>query len=513
MGTWLPSFGFVVGPHPRVATPKAFRVGKALGIAGLAVFALYLIAGNLLIQTGLLRGAINVRPNELVLEYESAYTLFPGHVVVKGLAVRFQDSTIQFALAIDEATAQIALLEFGRRRFHVNRVRARGVSWRMLHKVSQIEGEQLRLAAFPRIEGFEWPPVRTPVAAGPVGTGEGLWSVQLDGVEAQIRELWILEYRYLGAGLVSGAFELRPMKSVWVGPAALELQEGTLSTGQVVASKNFRLKVQCQITPFDIATPPDLRILRSITASIQLSAQVDDVSAARLYFPGLEAQGEGTLAADVRLTNGRLASGTVLEARLPGLRLSTEQGSFDGTINTTFRLALDSHGAEVPIGHLALEGTVRVATSKDVTVSARVSGATADLSLATADLTEGLELNWLHARVEEARCDDARVLTAAAAAKAPFIAAAALGSGPLVAEGTADITRAGTVVRLAGLRLGAAKFTGAVTRHGQSWNGAAEGTVAAIPVGLRLTNGAVEVLPFVTGGWLTGEFQRAGIAP
>ena len=83
-------------------TPRSrtFRIVRALGITLVALFAFYLLVGNVLLRTRLLRDIVSADPDMLLLDYDSAYTLFPGHVNVKGLKLRFQDRNIQFALKL-----------------------------------------------------------------------------------------------------------------------------------------------------------------------------------------------------------------------------------------------------------------------------------------------------------------------------------------------------------------------------------------------------------------------------
>ena len=487
---------------------------RGLKIAGwslLGLVVLYLLAGNLLIQTRLLRHFTNNKPDVLFLDYQSAYTLFPGHANVKGLKLRFQDTNIQFALKLEEATVQISLHELLKKKFHTTRVRATGVSWRMLHKVQNVEGQEQRIAAFPMI--FEGPPVIIPPPPGPIGDPDALWSVRLDDVVGEVVELWMLEYRYVGVGHVTGAFELKPLKEVWLAPATLTLEKGTLTAGSTVLSKDFAMKLQCSIDPLDIPASPGLLVLRGISASVQITAQIADLSAAALYQPGLEAAGNGTLTADIRITRGRLSSGSVIEARLNEIRLRSGATGFNGTVNTNLKLAPDAEGSEVPVVHAAAAGSVYVPIPREATVTAAVSGVVADMSLKSADLVDGLKLNWLHTRLEEARGQDARSITSAAGKKAPVLAPAVLGAGPILAAGTADITEGKTLVRLDHASLGAAGLKGAASKVGTQWNGAAAGRVALVPIGLRLTNGTLEVVPLISDGWLEAELERLGIAP
>jgi hypothetical protein len=491
---------------------KLFRIARAVGVTLVVLMALYVIAGNVLLKTRLLREATNMTPEMLVLEYDSAYTIIPGHANVKGLKLRFEDGNIRFALKMEEANVRIRLVDLLKQKFHATRVRGTGISWRMLHKVAKIEGNEARIAAFPPIEGFNTPMTLAPPPPGPPSTGEGNWTVHLEDVDVEVAEVWMLEYRYVGVGRASGSFEIKPMKSVWVGPAHLELKEGTLSAGENVLSQNFGMQAECTIAPFDVPTTPGLKVLSSITVSTQIAALLDDAGAfLELYNPGLEATGTGTLTADVRLTKGLLTTGSVLNAHLAEMRLRSDGAGFNGTVNMDFKLAPDAKGLEVPVGHAAVAGTVLVPISKEAAVTAALSGVSADLSLTSPDMAEGFELQWLHAKLGEARVEDASAITELASKTAPIIAPAVLGKGPLTASGTADVTKGKTVVRLKEAKLGDAELKGAAVKRGEAWNGAAFGRVAVVPIGVRMKNGAVEVLPFSKDAWLTEQLERLGI--
>ena len=53
-----------------------------------------------------------------------------------------------------------------------------------------------------------------------------LWTIHVEDVDVEVREVWAQMMRYEGDAHVVGAFRLRPAKRVWVGPADLEFRDG-----------------------------------------------------------------------------------------------------------------------------------------------------------------------------------------------------------------------------------------------------------------------------------------------
>ncbi|HVR21618.1 MAG TPA: hypothetical protein VMS65_18010, partial [Polyangiaceae bacterium] len=108
----------------------------ALGAVAI-VAALYLLVANVVLRSRLLRDAVSgsslnfaIRGNstELLLDYESAYSLFPGRVHVEGLRMRGRERTLEWQLTLDNADVALSLRDLLRRRFHATSVRSSGFS-------------------------------------------------------------------------------------------------------------------------------------------------------------------------------------------------------------------------------------------------------------------------------------------------------------------------------------------------------------------------------------------------
>src|SRR5580658_59878 len=132
------------------------RIGGA--IAGLVT--LYLVGINVLVRTHMLRSALSADPEEMLVDYASAYSWIPGRVHVEGLKIRGSDWNIQWVLGIDKCDFNFSPLDFIHRRFHASRVRAEGLTFRVRLRVDSATPEHL--AALPAVPGFADFPNRKP---------------------------------------------------------------------------------------------------------------------------------------------------------------------------------------------------------------------------------------------------------------------------------------------------------------------------------------------------------------
>ena len=194
----------------------------------LALTAGYLLAANLLLQTRLLRHLVS-SGSDVQLEYDSAYSLWPGRAHFTGLMLRVEDHNVQFALSAS-GVVDVSLHELVLRRFRAVRLTTTDTTFRMRHKLHSVEPKNaLRVAAYPPIKGFQDPPLYSGPKSPPIPDAEyDLWSVALENVHADLSEIWVLEYRYLGNAHADGSFQLAPARWFQVQPSSLRLDRGTL---------------------------------------------------------------------------------------------------------------------------------------------------------------------------------------------------------------------------------------------------------------------------------------------
>src|SRR5262249_11667168 len=129
------------------------------------------------------------------------------------------------------------------------------------------------------------------------------------------------------------------------------------------------------------------------------------------------------------------------------------------------------------------------------------------------DVAAGMPFVRAHARLEEARVEDARAVADAATDKAPFFVRPLLGDGPLVMSAAADVGPEVATLRVHHARLGQAELHGAARTSPRGLVGAAAGRLGPVPIGVHLERGDVDVKPFVSEGWLDAELAASELAP
>jgi hypothetical protein len=513
--------------NPRVSTCHRFlgafrgrggagkRIGRAaacLGAALLSLELLYILLANVLLASGAIQRAASASPDNTEMAWTRAFSPWPGRAYLWGFRLSVQDPLIEFRLAVDHAKLDVVLRDLFRRKFHATSVRAEGVSYRFITKVEGTAGNEGRLAAFPMLEGFSRPALRSNPMPPPATAAEAreLWGAQLDDVDATLTELWFMEYRYRGHGRLRGAFALAPLRTLWVGPALLQLEGGELSAGEHLISSSFVGSARVRIAPIDLPSSPGLRVLHTLTASVRFDTSLADLGAADLYLDGLRARGKGRLTADLELADGKLMPGSSLDATLSSADVQLAGYRFTGATQVTLSV---SEGAQVPIARSTASGILRMPLGEGEPTIAALSGLTGALVFMDNDLSHGLQFRRLSAVLGEARVSDARTIARAVSAQVPLFAPAVLGSGPLVASGSASATPGYAIVRLKHLQLGDGDLEGAAFAGGNGWRGAGLGHFGQIPLGLRLLNRRIESMPFTPHPWLSAELRRVGIQP
>ena len=112
----------------RARTPAKVMRRLLLGAAA-ALFAVMALT-QVAFSTPLALWVINTAfLGEVSIGYDSARSFWPGHVQVRGLRIRGEDSNVQWLLRADESEATISVGELLHRTFHATRSRSRGVSF------------------------------------------------------------------------------------------------------------------------------------------------------------------------------------------------------------------------------------------------------------------------------------------------------------------------------------------------------------------------------------------------
>lgn len=303
----------------------------------------YLALANALLLFKPIRGLVSQGPDS-ELSYEAAYSLWPGRVHFEDLELVIQDYNVQFAVRAQAGSVDVSLHELFFKRFHAVAVTLEGLSFRFRHKLSAVGGGRGRVAAYPPITGYSDPPLYDgpKPSPGPGQQGEA-WAVELEHIRAELAEIWVQEYRYLGGGAIEGGFELAPGRGFEVFSSRVKLAGGELTVGGHVVAERVALQVVGGVehTPTD---RPALAMLESASGALELDSSSVDTSTLNIFLgpqQPLRVAGRADLELELRVSKGRLSPESRGGLRLRDMTVSAPYGRVSGTAAVDLALLTD----------------------------------------------------------------------------------------------------------------------------------------------------------------------------
>jgi hypothetical protein len=295
---------------------------RLLGL-GVGILGLYLIAMNVFLRTTLFRRLMSYSPDDVLIDYTSAYSLFPGRIHADGLRIRGSDSMVQWILVIDHCDFRLWPLDLIHRKFHASHVRGDGMSFRLRMKLSDADATPKLVAALPPVPGFSDPPYKLigPREAPLTDDNYNLVGIQLDDVVADhVREVWVDSLRLTGEMRIAGRWLFRPLRWLDMGPASVTMMGVDLTHGpdRPIAT-NLHGEVRVTIHPFDIRIPNGYEVLDYLSADPTLQGTLNAASAFETFahVPEFQfARGEGPFAATMFIDHGKLLVGSHVEGSL-----------------------------------------------------------------------------------------------------------------------------------------------------------------------------------------------------
>ncbi len=360
------------------------------------LWAIYLVGINVLVRTRMLRSALSADPEEMLVDYASAYSWVPGRVHVEGLTVRGSDSNVQWILGIDKCDFRFSPFDFLKRRFHASHVRGEGLTFRVRLRVDSATPDHL--AALPPVPGFPEFPHRKPGPEPPPLTDAQyhLWSIQLDDVDARdVREIWTDTIRYSGELRVRGRWIFRPMRWLDVGPAVVDAETLDISYGSRALARGLKGSIDATVYPFDLRGHRGLQILEEVSTTVRLRGLLRAAETLEALVPvsGLTfVRGEGPLDAFIRVDHGVLASGTKVSFESTETRTTSPKLTLEGPARVRFEVAdassrpvgrLDARGDGIRLfGQDGARGTLRSAAASVASSELALENAFGDVSFA-----------------------------------------------------------------------------------------------------------------------------------
>lgn len=277
---------------------------RRLATIALALFAIYLVAGNLFLNTALGPWAINRKPERFALQWSHGLTWWPGFVALWNVQTRGHVRRVQWSAQAERARGRIALLPLLSRELRFPSIDAREVRG----TIDRVEAEILPQAPHP-----------------------GGWVLRFDRIAtASLRRARIEGFEIEAAG--SAAFGFR--KQLRGGPMEVLPSQAALSAVRLTASghellRDAKLEATFAIARHLRADAPGLAKLALTDAQLRIDGVVSglavDLDPAG-HWRGSLADGAdaGRLSADLDLRRGTLLPGGRLDLELP---LSATRGS------------------------------------------------------------------------------------------------------------------------------------------------------------------------------------------
>lgn len=298
-------------------------LGLVFGIA--ILWPLYLVIANVWLHRGGLERILNRRPERLSIHWESAWTVWPGVVHVRGFEMRNQTRTFQWWLAVDSGTVDVDLWDLQDRELLLGPLHGSGAAFRLRRRLDAPRREREgRPDLYPPIPGLANPPEPKPEDLYPPRRRREPWHVRITGVQLEdVREVWIEEFRFAGKARVAGGFDVRARQRVEVQPSRVEIEEGTLALGAGPNARPIfaqaRGRVDGRIVPYAPQRFKGWEVLRFTSGRATLDGQVRSLAFLDVFFRetrwvDLRFAG-GRTAIDFRLRDGRVLPGSRLEAR------------------------------------------------------------------------------------------------------------------------------------------------------------------------------------------------------
>ena len=404
------------------------RAARVAAIALVAALGAYLVGMNVFLRTRLFRDAITSSSGSMLVEYRSAYSLFPGRIHVEGLTIRGRDSSVEWVLLLDRCDFRVSFAALARRRFHASHVNGDGLSLRVrLRKEASAAAEEM--AALPPVPGFLDPPLKDvgPPPAPLTDANYDLWAIQLDDVDANhVRELWIDTVRYAGDLEIRGRWFFRPLRWLDVGPATIRIQALDVAYGRTEPWLNGAAgELVATVHPFALQDVDGAALLDEVSIDGTVHGTLRTANLLGRLLDPPEGDGPPAVRADdagidarVRLDHGVWRSGTLVKLDRLSIAARSSAGVVEATLTTEARV--DDGGT----GHLSIEASefkAVVGASQTFVRSADVSLASRDLDLGLVgsrfDLSGSIEAQGFGARVEGTALAAPRLSVAATAAR------------------------------------------------------------------------------------------------
>ncbi|MGA9520097.1 MAG: hypothetical protein WBV82_01455 [Myxococcaceae bacterium] len=311
--------------------PGRAVIGALVAIAMIIAAA---IGVNIYLNTEYLPRLVGAMRPGLVLEYESAWSLWPGTVFVEKLSVRGEEPGFTWHVSARRASASAQLSSLTGDTKRLDSLKLTGVRVRIRPKLHPLDATPERLAQLPALPGE--PPVDL-LEEGPLLPPDERrvldpWRIEVASARVdRLEELWIDLFRFEGRMDATGSFQVAPGRVTRFLPTEVKVRDGSLYIAGEVAADQLRGEARVSLGPVDHFEGRGLAHFATAAGEASLQGQVRDVGFLR-ELPGLPAPvalkgGAGPVQTRLLIKDSLAQPGSTLEWSTESLR-----GEIDGFV-------------------------------------------------------------------------------------------------------------------------------------------------------------------------------------
>lgn len=225
-----------------------------------------------------LRAWINVRPQELLLDYDAATWQWPNRVTLHNVHIRGSDPNVQWLVRLEDVDVEYSVLALLTKTLRCRSVRGFGLSFFLRTKLDPKAAKSTDTSVLPSIPGFADPPLRS--REDHFIVDPHAWSIDMREVSIdRFEQIWVNGFQYRGNARVQGGFFLRPLMLAEIRAAAISLEGGEARLRPAPAGFSVSGTLTAFSEPFQPLREPIPRVLNRFSADLKLEARFDNPKA------------------------------------------------------------------------------------------------------------------------------------------------------------------------------------------------------------------------------------------
>ena len=332
--------------------------------------------------------AINTHNPIVVMDYDRAWTFWPGTLHLLGYRIRGRDRAHpEFSFATREVYAVVDLPALLHRQFLATHVEVDGLDTRFRVKFDPTERDEAERERplLPPIAGFEDPPMKQLGPESPPDDAHYAdWGADLEDVHiTHLQQIRVQQIPTQLQGSAVGRFSIQPERSFDLDLSRVEFSHGALSVGDEVVLQELEGTTAGPVSRFDPRAVHDYDFMHYISASMALTGVTPGLHYLRHLIPDVTIKGGGgPVELVATLEQGVLTEGTHLNADASHITVETPEVALQGSLHIDGRVEAAAHGRRASVEAELAPVTLSLRAEPTATLtgpSLRVRASTDDL--------------------------------------------------------------------------------------------------------------------------------------